>query len=85
MSYLHHWLWTLKNDFHKTSVTLRVRIHDCRGPHKGDWIQDMTDGTWMLVTDNQAQRARRTLCPSRRSGCTCGGPFGEHGPQEVNP
>lgn len=34
---------------------------------------------WLSVT--QVRRARRALCPSRASGCTCGASLGERGRQ----
>ena len=47
---------TLKNDFHNTTITARPQ---------------RVNGVFCL-NKKQYQRARRVLCPSHASGCSCG-------------
>lgn len=42
-------------------------------------LRPAADGT---LSAGQVARAKRTLCPRARAGCTCGGNLGERGPQE---
>ena len=72
--------WTIANSFHGTTITLRVRASDERGPHAGTWAADAPRNQWVLFTDNQVARAKRALCPVRN--CKCWGFFKEHGPEE---
>lgn len=56
-------------------ITLRNNFHGTEHNIKAK-IGDRLSGS-------QIRRARKALCPSRSSGCTCGGNLGERGPQPV--
>jgi hypothetical protein len=63
---------TLTNDFHNTSVVVRVsnervRMHDT----DRDRVLDV------FLSDSQTRRAQRTLCG--HVGCTCSGVTGTRG------
>jgi len=57
-----------------TTVTLRNEFH-------GSEVTLRVNSMPCELSASQVRRARNTLCGI--SGCTCGGPLGERGPQDV--